>query len=76
MEAACYDDEVAVREAVEAGLAEAFEDGIVTDAVLAESQQAANLWKVREGLPEAQSIEATVIKHDVSVPISRSPNTC
>ena len=74
MEAACYDDEVAVREAVEAGLAEAFEDGIVTDAVLAESsQQAANLWKVREGLPEAQSIEATVIKHDVSVPISRVP---
>ena len=74
MEAACYEDEVAVREAVEAGLAEALEDGVVTDAVLAESsQQAANLWKVREGLPEAQSIEATVIKHDVSVPISRVP---
>ena len=68
------DDEAAVREAVEAGLGEAFEDDIVTDAVLAESgQQAANLWKVREGLPEAQSIEATVIKHDVSVPISRVP---
>ncbi len=74
MEATCSDDEAAVREAVEAGLGEAFEDDIVTDAVLAESgQQAANLWKVREGLPEAQSIEATVIKHDVSVPISRVP---
>ena len=74
MEAACYDNEAAVREAVEKGLAEAFEDGIVTDAVMAESgQQAANLWKVREGLPEAQSMEAIVIKHDVSVPISRVP---
>ncbi|MDG2204796.1 MAG: FAD-binding oxidoreductase [Alphaproteobacteria bacterium] len=74
MEATCYDNEAAVREAMETGLGEAFEEGIVTDAVLAESgQQAANLWNVREGLPEAQSMEAMVIKHDVSVPISRIP---
>ncbi|MEK9722835.1 MAG: FAD-binding oxidoreductase [Rhodospirillaceae bacterium] len=74
MEAASYDESSAVRDAVEAGLAEAFEAGLVADAVIAESgHQADNLWRIREGLPEAQSLEATVIKHDISVPISSVP---
>lgn len=72
MEASCYDDAAAIRDAFEAGLGEAFDAGLIVDAVIAESgQQADNLWRIREGLPEAQSIGTTVIKHDISVPISR-----
>lgn len=74
IEAVCYDNVSMVREAMEVGLGDAFESGVVLDAVLAESGlQAEKLWNVREGLPEAQSVEAAVIKHDISVPISRVP---
>lgn len=52
----------------------AFEDGIVTDAVVAESlEQAKSLWRIRESLPEAQKYEGGSIKHDVSVPVSLVP---
>ena len=75
IEAATYGDDAAIHVAMEAGLSEALEKGILVDAVLAESgAQAENLWNVREGLPEAQSIETLVIKHDISVPISKVPN--
>ncbi|MBL8644457.1 MAG: FAD-binding oxidoreductase [Rhodospirillaceae bacterium] len=55
-------------------LESAFEDGIVTDAVVAESlEQAKGLWRIRESLPEAQKYEGGSIKHDVSVPVSDVP---
>jgi D-lactate dehydrogenase (cytochrome) len=55
-------------------LERAFEDGIVTDAVVAESlEQAKGLWRIRESLPEAQKYEGGSIKHDVSVPVSDVP---
>jgi FAD/FMN-containing dehydrogenase len=74
IETVCYGDDAAVREALETGLGEAFEQELVGDAVIAESgPQADNLWRIREGLPEAQSVESTVIKHDISVPISKIP---
>jgi D-lactate dehydrogenase (cytochrome) len=45
---------------------------VLTDAVLAESHaQAAALWAIREGIPEAQSRAGGVLKHDVAVPLSR-----
>ena len=63
-----------VRAAFEGFLEAAFEDGIIVDAVIAESQaQAENLWRIRESLPEAQKHEGGSIKHDVSVPVSRVP---
>ena len=72
IEAVSYGDGGSVREAMETGLGEAFEQEIIDDAVFAESsQQADSLWRIREGLPEAQSAEADVIKHDISVPISK-----
>ena len=75
IEAVTYGEDAAINFAMEAGLSEALERGILFDAVLAESgAQADNLWSVREGLPEAQSIETLVIKHDISVPISKVPN--
>ncbi|MDE0384698.1 MAG: FAD-binding oxidoreductase [Defluviicoccus sp.] len=63
-----------VRGRMESLLAEAMEDGLVRDAVIAESGgQAADFWKIRETVPEAQTRDGISIKHDVSVPVSRIP---
>ncbi len=52
----------------------AFEEGIIVDAVIAESvEQQKSLWRIRESLPEAQKFEGGSIKHDVSVPVSQVP---
>ncbi len=60
-----------LRDAVEAMLADAFEAGIVTDAVVAANEtQAQALWRLRESIPEAQKYEGGSVKHDVSVPVS------
>lgn len=56
---------------VETALARAAEDGIVTDATIAQSQaQADRLWALRENISEAQRREGPNIKHDISLPIS------
>ncbi|MFP6849038.1 MAG: FAD-binding oxidoreductase [Pseudomonas sp.] len=56
---------------LERGLAEAFEQGTVLDAVVASSQsQVAALWALREGISEAQNHEGPSLKHDISVPVS------
>ena len=63
-----------LRAGFETLLEAAFEDGIITDAVIAESEgQREALWRLRESLPEAQKHEGGSIKHDVSVPVSRVP---
>lgn len=60
--------------ALENVLAEALEQGLIVDAVLAASQaQAADLWQIREALPEAQTKEGASIKNDVAVPVSKVP---
>lgn len=52
----------------------AFENGIVTDAVVAQNQSQRNeLWALRENLSESQKFEGGSIKHDVSVPLSSLP---
>ncbi|TVR99437.1 MAG: FAD-binding oxidoreductase [Rhodospirillales bacterium] len=61
-------------ETLEVVLGEALESDIVTDAVIAQNQgQAAAMWRLREGIPEAQKPEGGSIKNDVSVPVSRVP---
>lgn len=63
---------VRLDEVVESNLAEAFEAGIVTDAVLAHSeQQRATLWRLREEISEAERRTGPSVKHDISVPVSR-----
>ncbi|CAN5556592.1 FAD-binding oxidoreductase [soil metagenome] len=58
----------------EALLEAAFEDGCVTDAVVAENLTQANqLWHVRENIPLAQAEEGLNIKHDISIAVSRIP---
>ena len=57
--------------ALEAVLAEGLDAGLVVDATLAASEaQAQALWRIREGLVEAQKFEGGSIKHDIAVPIS------
>lgn len=57
---------------LEAVLGEAFEEGLVQDAVLGSSEtQSQALWGLREHLSEVQRLEGGSIKHDVAVPVSR-----
>jgi FAD/FMN-containing dehydrogenase len=63
-----------LREPLENALADAFEAGLVSDAVVASSEaQSAALWKIREDQAEVQRHAGKGIKHDVSVPVSRVP---
>lgn len=55
-------------------LEQAFEDKLVSDAVLAESlADRALMWRAREEMSETQKLEGASIKHDVSVPIANVP---
>ncbi|MFU8874245.1 FAD-binding oxidoreductase [Micromonospora sp. SL4-19] len=59
---------------IEAALGEAYERGLLADAVVASSPaQAAALWALREGISEAQNHEGPSLKHDITVPVSRIP---
>jgi FAD/FMN-containing dehydrogenase len=61
-----------LRGRVETLLESALEKGLVLDATIAASAaQAKALWRLREGIPEAQKADGGGIKHDVSVPVSR-----
>ena len=58
----------------EALMETAFEQGCVTDAVVAESlTQARSLWHIRESITLAQAEEGLNIKHDISLPVSAIP---
>ena len=63
--------EVQARARFEALLGSALEDGLITDAVVAESlAQSRSLWHVRESIPLAQAEEGLNIKHDIALPVS------
>ncbi len=64
-------DQAVLRERVERVLFDCAEAGGLRDAVVAQSgEQASALWYIRETIPEAQF---TNVKHDISVPVSRTP---
>jgi FAD/FMN-containing dehydrogenase len=66
--------DVSIRSSFDTLLERAFEEEIIVNAVVAESEAQANmLWRLRESLPEATKHEGASIKHDVSVPTSRVP---
>lgn len=49
--------------------------GLVFDGVVAQSQsQAAELWSIRETIPEANRRIGSVSSHDIAVPLSRIPD--
>jgi FAD/FMN-containing dehydrogenase len=74
MEACDHESEAHARALFEALLEQAFGDGILIDAAVAESlEQSKALWHLRESIPLAQAEEGLNIKHDISVPVSRIP---
>jgi FAD/FMN-containing dehydrogenase len=63
--------EESARKALEESLATAFEAGLVTDGVIADSlAQSRAIWQLRESISEAQGAEGRAIKHDIAVPLS------
>ena len=69
-----HESETHAREQFERLLETAFEDGCVSDAVVAENlTQAKQLWHIRESIPLAQAEEGLNIKHDISIAVSRIP---
>ena len=74
LENADSESEEHARTRFEALMETAFEQGCVTDAVVAESlSQARNLWHIRESITLAQAEEGLNIKHDISLPVSAIP---
>ena len=74
LEQADSEGEAPARARFEALLAAALEDGLIDDAVVAESlQQSQALWHLRESIPLAQAQEGPNIKHDIAVPVSAIP---
>lgn len=62
------------RELLEGLLADAIEEDVALDAVIAQSEaQREGLWRIRESIPEAGRAEGPSVTHDVSVPVSKVP---
>ncbi|MFY7864257.1 FAD-binding oxidoreductase [Roseateles sp.] len=62
------------RSVFEALLEQALAAGVISDAVIAQSQsQAQGLWHLRESIPLAQAQEGLNIKHDIALPVSAVP---
>lgn len=60
--------------ALQAAIEAAFADGLIDNAVFAESlADRTRMWAFREQMSEVQSKEGASIKHDVSVPIAAVP---
>ncbi|MEM9583485.1 MAG: FAD-binding oxidoreductase [Pseudomonadota bacterium] len=54
--------------------AQALDRGLVTDGIIAQSEaQRAEIWAIRETIPEANRRVGSISSHDISVPISRIP---
>ncbi|MDP4002358.1 FAD-binding oxidoreductase [Methylobacterium sp. NEAU K] len=74
IEAASARPDADMRAELGSALGEALEAGLIADATIgASGLQNDALWRLREGVPEAQTREGASIKHDVSVPLSRLP---
>lgn len=63
-----------LRERVENTLAQAFDDGLASNAVLAQNEaQRQAFWNIRESIPEANRRIGAISTHDISVPVSDVP---
>lgn len=65
----------AMQAAMATMLESAFEDGLVADAAIAQSeQQRKDIWFLREAIVDAQLKSGPSTKHDISVPVSLVPD--
>ena len=71
IELSSMDSEEKVRLDLQNLLMDAIDSKLVLDGIVADSiQQSKTMWEIRETIPEAQLQLGTVIKHDISLPIS------
>ncbi len=74
LEQSAHDDAQSARLRVEGLLVLALDQGLATDAALAQTiEQSRAMWHLRESIPLAQSEEGLNIKHDIAVPVSAIP---
>ncbi|MDP2130358.1 MAG: FAD-binding oxidoreductase [Erythrobacter sp.] len=67
-------DSGALREAMEAGLADALEDGLIADAVIAANDtQSEDFWTLRDSISAAERAIGPAMQHDISVPVEKMP---
>ncbi len=63
-----------IKDRLEAALSTAIENGLVTDATIAQNQTQRNaLWFIREHIPVGNRKVGSISSHDISVPVSRVP---
>ncbi|MBU3603220.1 FAD-binding oxidoreductase [Polynucleobacter sp. AP-Kaivos-20-H2] len=66
-----HESEDHVRQLLETILEEAFESGLISDAVIASNLSQANaFWHMREHITLAQAEEGANLKHDITIPLS------
>ena len=64
----------ALRSGLEIALSEAIEAGLADDAVLAVNEtQAAGFWELRDNISSAEKARGPAVQHDISVPEARMP---
>jgi FAD/FMN-containing dehydrogenase len=74
MEATTAHANSGVREHLQAALAQALEDAVLCDALLAQNgAQRDRWWRLRESIPAAQARDGASLKHDISLPVSAIP---
>ena len=62
-------------ERAEALLARAFDQGLIADATIAQSEaQADALWSLREAIAPAERALGPAVQHDISVPVAQMPD--
>jgi FAD/FMN-containing dehydrogenase len=66
-----HESEAHAQQRLESVLEQAMESGLALDAVVARSlAEAAALWRIREGIPEAHAKIGGNVKHDIALPVS------
>ena len=75
IEATTADADTDIAAEIQALLAQALEQGFLTDAVIAASEsQAEAFWRIRDSISEAERAEGQTLAHDISVPVGRMPS--
>lgn len=72
IEVGVFDEAGAIRDTLDYVLQEAVGREVLYDGTIAQNMtQAAQFWRIREAIPEAEAKSGPSIKHDVSVPVHR-----
>ncbi|KEO91730.1 2-hydroxyacid dehydrogenase [Erythrobacter longus] len=67
-------DDTELREKLEGALADAAEDGLLSDAVIASNErQADDFWTLRDSISAAERALGPAMQHDISVPVEKMP---